>query len=67
MHFPEIINLQFEKERHILLCILKHFTNITHELSLKIAWLHPVFFLDFNNTCEDLHFLHNHKPGQKYL
>ena len=29
--------LQFEKERHSLLCILKIFTNIIHELSLKNA------------------------------
>ena len=51
MHFSEITKLQFEKERHALLCILKLFTNIIHELSLKNAWLPPIFFLDFNNTC----------------
>ena len=39
MHFLEIIKLQFEKERHTLLCILKLFTDIIHELSLKNAWL----------------------------
>ena len=50
MHFSEIIKLQFEKERHILLFILKLFTNTIHELSLKNAWLPPIFFLDFNNT-----------------
>ena len=50
MHFSEIIKLQFEKERHTLLCILKLFTNIIHD-SLKNAWLPPIFFLDFNNTC----------------
>ena len=50
MHFSEIIKLQFEKERHTLLCILKLFTNIIHELSLKNALLPPIFFLDFNNT-----------------
>ena len=50
MHFLEIITLQFEKERHTLLCILKLFTNIIHELSLKNAWLSPIFFLDFNST-----------------
>ena len=42
---------QFEKERHTLLCILKLFTNIIHQLSLKNAWLPPIFFLDFNDTC----------------
>ena len=55
------------KERHTLLCILKLFTDIIHELSLKNAWLPPIFFLDFNRTCYDLHFLHNHTPGKKYL
>ena len=45
MHFPEIIKFQFDKERHTLLCILKLSTNIIHELSLKIAWLPPIFFL----------------------
>ena len=51
MHFSEIIKLQFAKERLTLLCILKLFTNIIHELSLKNAWLPPILFLDFNNTC----------------
>ena len=51
MHFLEIIKLQFEKERHTLLCFLKLFTNIIHELSFKNAWLSPILFLDFNNTC----------------
>ena len=55
IHFWEIIKLQFEKERHTLLCILKLFTNIIHQgihqWSLKNAWLPPIFFLDLNNTC----------------
>ena len=51
MHFLEIIKLQLEKERHTLLCIVKLFTHIIHELSLKNAWLPPVFFSDFNRTC----------------
>ena len=51
MHFSEIIKLQFEKERHKLLCIFKLFTNIIYELSFKNAWLPPIFFLDFNDTC----------------
>ena len=51
MHFCEIIKLQFEKERHTLLCILKPFTDIIHELSLKNAWLPSIFFFDFNRTC----------------
>ena len=68
MHLWEIIKLQFEKERHTLLSILTLFRNTIHQLSLKNPWLPPIFFLDFNNTCyKDLHLLHNHKPGQKYL
>ena len=50
MHFSEIIKLNSEKERHTWLCILKLFTNIVHELSLKNAWLPPIFFFNFNNT-----------------
>ena len=47
-------------------------TSVKHSHSflkyyLKNAWLPPIFFLDFNNTWEDLPFLHNHKLGQKYL
>ena len=51
MPFGEIIKLQFEKEHLTLLCILKLFTDIIHELSLKNAWLPPIFFLDLNRTC----------------
>ena len=51
MHFLEIIKLQFERERHTLLCILKLFTDTIHELSLKNGLLPPIFFLDFNRTC----------------
>ena len=51
MHFLEIIKLQFEKECQTLLCILKLFTEIIYELSLKNAWLPPIFLLDFNRTC----------------
>ena len=50
-HFSEIINLQFGKKRHTLPCILNPFTNIVDYLSSKNAWLPPIFFLDFNNTC----------------
>ena len=44
MLFSEIIRLQFEKERHALLCIIKLFTNIIHQLFLKNAWFRPIFF-----------------------
>ena len=47
--FSEIIKLQFGKERHTLLCILKLFTDID-DLPSKNAWLCPIFFLDFSNT-----------------
>ena len=62
MHSLEIIKLQFENERHTLLCVLELFTNIVHELSLKNGG-----YPQFNNTCLDLRFLHNHKSGQTYL
>ena len=65
MHFSEIIiidKLQFGKELHTLLCILKLFTNIVDKLSFKNTWLpRPTFFLDFNNTCRDLLFPHIYK------
>ena len=51
MHFSDIIKLQFGKERHTLLCILKIFTNTVDKLSSKNAWLPPILFLDINNTC----------------
>ena len=51
MHSLEITELQIEKGCHRVLCILELFRNIVHELSLKNAWLPPIFFLDFNNTC----------------
>ena len=38
MHSLEIIELQFEKGHHTLLCSLELYTNIVHELSLKNAW-----------------------------
>ena len=47
MHFSEIIKLQFEKERHTLLCILELFTNIVDELSVKIAWLPLILLFGF--------------------
>ena len=50
MHCLEIIKLQFEKERHTLLCIIELLTNV-YELPLKDSWLPPILFLDFNNTC----------------
>ena len=37
--------LQFEKERHTLLCILKLFTNIIHQLSLKMRGYPQFSFL----------------------
>ena len=50
MHSLEINELQFEKERHTLLCIFELFRNTVHELSSKNAWLPTIFFLDFNNS-----------------
>ena len=51
MYFSEVIKLQFKRERHTWLCILKLSTNIVHEFSLKNAWLPTNFFFNFNNTC----------------
>ena len=35
----------------VLVCILELCTNTIYELSLENTWLHPIFFLHFNNTC----------------
>ena len=47
MHSLEIIELQFEKERQTLLCILELYTNIVHELSLKKCVVTPNFLFGF--------------------
>ena len=62
MHFSEIIKLQFGKKRHTLLCILLLFRIIVAWLSLKNAWLPPIFFMDFNTRYQDLLFPHGDKP-----
>ena len=62
MHFSEILKLQFGKKRHTLLCILLIFKIIVAKLSLKNAWLLPIFFLDFNSRYQDLLFSHSDKP-----
>ena len=62
MHFSEIIKRQFRKNCHTFLYILPPFRNIVAQLSLKNAWLPPIFFLDSNSPCEGLLFLHSHKP-----
>ena len=51
MHFSEIIKLQFRKKSHTLLYILAFFGDIIAQLSLKNAWLPPIFFLDSNKPC----------------
>ena len=52
MHFSEIINkLQFTKKSHTLLYILAYFRDIIALLSLKNAWLPPIFFVDSNSPC----------------
>ena len=62
MHFSEIIKLQFGKKPHTLLCFLLLFKIIVAKLSLKNAWLPPIFFLNFNSRYQDLLFLHSDKP-----
>ena len=42
MHFSEKIKLQFGKEHHTLLCILKLSAIIVDYLSSKKAWLPPI-------------------------
>ena len=62
MHFSEIIKLQYGKKSHTLLCILL-FSRITvASLSLKTAWLPPIFFFSFNSPYLDLISPHSHKP-----
>ena len=54
MHFPEIIKLQFRKKSHTLLYVLPLFRDIIVSLSLKNAWLPPIFVLDskgLNKVC----------------
>ena len=51
MHFSEIIKLQFGKKSHTLLYILALFRDIIAQLSLKNAWLPPIFFSDSNRPC----------------
>ena len=58
MHFSRIIKFQFDKKCDTLLCILALFRIVVYKLSLKNAWLLPVFFLDFNSPCLDLLFPH---------
>ena len=55
MHFSKIIKLG--KKRHTLLCIL-----LVFELSLKNAWLPPIFVLHSNSHCQNLLFPLSHKP-----
>ena len=62
-HFSEIINNyikldQFGKKRNTLLCILLLVSKIiVAYLSLKNAWLPPIFILEFNIPCKGLLFL----------
>ena len=51
VHFSEITKLQFGKKCHTLLCILLLFRITVASLSLKNAWLPPIFFFDFNSPC----------------
>ena len=56
------MKLQFGKKCHTLLCILALLRIAVAWLSLKYAWLPPIFFLDFNSPCKDLLFQHSHEP-----
>ena len=50
------------KKLHTLLFNLLLFRLIVAKLSLKNAWLPPIFCLDSNSPCQDLLFPHSHKP-----
>ena len=47
MHFSEIIKLQFGKERHTLLCILKLFTNTVELVIFEKCVVTPNFLFGF--------------------
>ena len=47
MYFSEILKLQFGENTHYF--VFNSFRNIVAKLSLKNAWLPPIFFLDFNS------------------
>ena len=51
MHFSEIIELQFRKNPIHCFIFLVLFRDIIAKLSLKNAWLPPIFFLDSNSPC----------------
>ena len=51
MHLSELLSLNLRKIAVHGFSILKLFTNIVHEFSLKNEWLPPIFFFDFSNTC----------------
>ena len=48
-------------------CLFSVFLHIEAQLSLKNAWLPPVFFLDFNSPWYDLLVSHSHYLGKKYF
>ena len=48
-------------------CLFSVFLHIEVQLSLKNAWLPPVFFLDFNSPWYDLLVSHSHYLGKKYF
>ena len=50
MHFSEIIKLPFGKKMPNIALYLTLFFIIFASLSLKSAWLPPIFFLDFNSS-----------------
>ena len=49
MHFLEITKLQFGKKTPYIPLHFTAFRIIVGQLSLKNAWLPPIFFSDFNN------------------
>ena len=51
MRFSEIIKLQFGKKMPYVALYFTAFWIIVAQLSLKNAWLPPIFVLDSNSPC----------------
>ena len=60
--WEKITFYHFSKKR-----LFSVFLHIEAQLSLKNAWLPPVFFLDFNSPWYDLLVSHSHYLGKKYF
>ena len=62
MHFSKIIHEQYLYKALNYKAMYGVLSQIEAQLSLRNAWLPPVFFLDTKSTYEDLLSLHSFKP-----